>query len=616
MAGCYPSPVLPVVLASCQLVAMVSTGGLVATVSGRASAPRRDRLNQTSRTQVRVLLRSLCIVLAILQAWISRNLMDPDGTAYADLAKAWLRGDWLTALNSYWSPLYPWLTAAVYAIFRPGIRWQIFALHALNLGGFLAALAAWEWLMREWERWQGPPSHPLLVTAASYGVFGWAGLRLNGLAFTSADIFLTAILIALAALLVRLRRGVSEKRDFVWIGLAMAFGFLAKAAFATVAPVLLVELAILLHSWRNPRLYIAAGIALAGVLFFMIPLSISKGRLTIGDAGAVNYSWQVTGMSIEGYKENAYSPGAAARHPVAVLLDNPRVIGLGEHLVGTMPLHADPAWWSEGFPVRFDRDRQLMILASNIAYCSIKCAACPGLWLMAVCACVSFRRVRRQFRALWFLWLPALVMIGSYCAVYVLTRYLAGPFALLGFAMVAAAWNVRLPRPIERAAPVALALACTATLWFELLGVPFWSVGDLSGHMRPIGFENVPVAETLQRAGLRPDDKVAFVGNGLLSAWLGLDGARVVAMVPARIWHDDRTLGRELKSSFEKPDHFWRSEPAARRRAFDAFRRAGAKWVFATDVPAWADTSGWTSAGEAHQFRNADSPFVWYKKLD
>ena len=55
---------------------------------------------------VRVVLRFIAVLLALVQTWNGRFYMDPDGTAYADIARAWLRGDWGLALNGYWSPLY------------------------------------------------------------------------------------------------------------------------------------------------------------------------------------------------------------------------------------------------------------------------------------------------------------------------------------------------------------------------------------------------------------------------------------------------------------------------------------------------------------------------------
>jgi hypothetical protein len=122
-------------------------------------------------------MRCACVVLALVQTWISRGILDPDGVSYSDLAKALLAGDWRNGLSSYWSPLYSWFLVLGYAVFRPGIHWLIFVSHVVNFLAFVCALLAWEWLLREWERWQGPPAHRPLVESAGYTTIALVGLH-------------------------------------------------------------------------------------------------------------------------------------------------------------------------------------------------------------------------------------------------------------------------------------------------------------------------------------------------------------------------------------------------------------------------------------------------------
>jgi len=247
------------------------------------------------------LMRGACIVLALMQMWISRGILDPDGVSYSDLAKALLRGDWRNGLSSYWSPLYSWFLVLAYAVFRPGIHWLIFVSHVINFLAFVCALLAWEWLLREWERWQGPPAHRPLVEATGYTTIAWVGLHSVGLIFTSADLQVVALALVLAALLLRVRAGVARQAEFLCIGLALGVAFLAKAATLALFAAVLLVLAVLLGTWRDRRFYRAAGMAALVVFPFVIALSLAKGHFVINDTGRLNYSWQVTGMSVEGY---------------------------------------------------------------------------------------------------------------------------------------------------------------------------------------------------------------------------------------------------------------------------------------------------------------------------
>ncbi|MDQ6676002.1 MAG: hypothetical protein M3Z09_01755, partial [Acidobacteriota bacterium] len=144
-----------------------------------------------------MVFRAVVLALAAGQIWTTRYVIDADGTAYVDVARAWLRGDWIHALNAYWSPLNIWLFTTAFAIFSPSARWELPLIHAVALVGFIAAFAAWEWLFYEWESWQGVSSHPVLTDAAGYCVVAWAGLGLTGLGwFNSADVLVMALLLA------------------------------------------------------------------------------------------------------------------------------------------------------------------------------------------------------------------------------------------------------------------------------------------------------------------------------------------------------------------------------------------------------------------------------------
>lgn len=171
-------------------------------------------------------------MLAACQIWTTRYVIDPDGTAYVDVARAWLQGDWIHALNSYWSPLYIWLFTLAFGVFSPSAHWQIPLIHVVALVGFLGAFAAWEWLNSEWELWQGVSAHPVLSDVAGYCVFTWAGLSLTGLGwFNSADILVMALLLAATTILIRVRREAAQKKDFLLLGVALGTGFLGKNSF-------------------------------------------------------------------------------------------------------------------------------------------------------------------------------------------------------------------------------------------------------------------------------------------------------------------------------------------------------------------------------------------------
>ncbi len=562
-------------------------------------------------------MRAICILFAAGDAWISRYALGPDGTAYLDLARAWLRGDWTTAFNSYWSPLYAWLLAGTISLLPAGSRSELFAGHLINFAGFLLALFAGEFLLREWTATAGAPRHPRLVALAGYLTLAWVSLHLVGLGFNSADIYVMAEVLFVAAMLVRIRRRAAGSGEFALLGLALGAGFLAKAAGAVLIVAALPVAAVLLRSATHKGIRIAAACCALVTLPFVCALSLAKHRFVYSDAGQVNYKLVVGGNSLEGYKDSIHPPPAGLPHPLRVRHEDPRVVSFEDHLTGTFPVHADPSWWTEGYPASAAPGRQWTALRSGIIYSLTLAAQAPALWLLFLAALAGAVRIRRlSLRRVWPVALVAAAATAPYWLIVVHPRYIAGPLALTGFLAIAAAWHAALPRLAQRAACVAMLLAAAIPMWVELAVVPFYTIGEPLGIASPPEKINIKLAETMRREGLRAGDRVAYIGDTLDGTWLALDGAQIVAMVPARVYHDESTAERPIREDFAGPDRYWRSSPAQRDEVMRAFREAGAKWVFADDVPPGADVSGWSVAGSAHRLRGEDSDKQFFRRID
>lgn len=523
--------------------------------------------------------------------------MDPDGTAYADVARAWLRADWGLALNSYWSPLYSWLLALIYGVFRPGPAGQIIAPHLLHFAGFLFLLVAWEWLLAEWEGAAGPATHPRLVMLAGYCALIWVGLRLNDMIFTSADILVTAITITCCAFLLRIQRGHVPFWFFATFGSLLALGYFAKTAFLVMAPVFL--LGTLLAGYRRGSLLaLATAVTLAAP--FVIAISLAHSRFTLGDSGSLNYAWNVSQVRMEGYKDGPPGEVPEASPFFPRLFEEPPVLLYTAHPTGTFPPHADPVWWSDGVHASFDIRRQLFLLGNNLVFVAALFAGCPVLWLALVAAPFRARNPLRSIRAVWLA--AASLLCLAYAMVAVLPRYLAAPFAVFALLLLISLWRAQLPRAIQGLGVVVLVCGTLASLPAVLL--------------RPSGDSTVLAATKLRDLGMKPGDGVGFIGNGLVSPWLGLNEARILAMVPARIYADDRQAGRPTHISLQKPDRFWQLPAMERERIVAGFRDIGARWAFADQVPIATDVTGWHELVSVPLRRRGDLPFIYYRKLD
>lgn len=86
-----------------------------------------------------------CSCVGFLSAYAERNQINPDGVSYLDLADAYARGNWEQAINSYWSPLYSVVLAAV--IPKVPSSWELVTAHAVNAIVFTIAVVGFDLLL-------------------------------------------------------------------------------------------------------------------------------------------------------------------------------------------------------------------------------------------------------------------------------------------------------------------------------------------------------------------------------------------------------------------------------------------------------------------------------------
>ena len=82
----------------------------------------------------------VCLVLGAVQAWLLRYSMISDGISYLDIGDAYFRGDWNSAINAYWSPVYSWCVGLALYLFKPSIWWEFITVHIVNLLIYVGSL--------------------------------------------------------------------------------------------------------------------------------------------------------------------------------------------------------------------------------------------------------------------------------------------------------------------------------------------------------------------------------------------------------------------------------------------------------------------------------------------
>lgn len=528
-----------------------------------------------TESRLKGFFRILAVGFGLVETISSRNSMGPDGRSYLEVARAFLRHDWPTAINAYWSPLYSWISAAVLGVIHPSWRWEYPTIHAMNFVIFLGTVAAFEFFWRGIQRSElGVPNLTLWIFG--YSLFLWLTI---GLLWTvTPDQCVETIVLLIAGLLVRIRRN-PETKYFSWLGIALASGYFSKAV---LFPMAFVFLAVLLMARVPPK-----KIAWAALIFLAISapqimlLSHAKQHLTFSDSAPLTLAWSNWNIPVRNWQGLPIGSGTPL-HPTRLIHHHPAVFEFSGPVNASYPPWYDPSYWNAGLRFPFIPG----ILFTHAVHNTKQILSYflqPKVWALAmfILAVLSKRASFAGVTAHWFFLLPAIAAFAMYSLTFAESRYMAS-WQLLVWAAFLFGLRVR-----ESARPILPWLA-GATAAVMLLSSANGIRAEFAHGRHDDATADYPTVEELQQLGVREGQKVAAIGFGNDAHWAYLARLSVVAEI-------------DLDQTCE----FWSVPPATQAEVLDQFKRAGASLVVArvksgmrsTSVAAPPDLVACTHAG-------------------
>ncbi|HKG62275.1 MAG TPA: hypothetical protein VKB05_21120 [Pyrinomonadaceae bacterium] len=536
----------------------------------------------------------LAILLGFLHAWADHHyLVNADAMSYLDIAEAYLRRDWDTAINAYWSPLYSWLIAFALLVAKPSPYWKFAVLHLVNFGMYLFAFGCFSFLIREIVRaHREQRSEPGLVTvpdwallALGYSLVIFSNLFLVTVPLESPDMLVAAFVYLATGILVRIRRHPSGWLAFVGLGIVLGLGFLAKSVMLPLTAIFLLGCVFAIGNLRRalPRVVLVAALFLLVIGPFVYAMSRAKGYVTTGRTGRLNYLWAIDEVISAHWQGEEPGSGAPA-HPTRKIFDDPPAFEFAEPVGGTYPVWYDPTYWYEGSVSHFDLRGQLKVVG-KAATSYYEIFQEWGLQYGLAVAIVSLFLLSGRRRLLiydlkdqWTLLLPAIGGLGLYALVNVQGRYVASFIMLFWLAVFAA---VRLPRTpdSERFLKVIMLVLVGSIILTIVASSTRETALTLRQVIRgedPVAHEQWRVAEGLREMGLAASDRVVFIGNSHRGFWANLLQLHIVA---------------EIRR--DRINDFWEADANRKNRLIQAFAGTGAKAVVAERPPAGTDVTNW-----------------------
>jgi len=536
-------------------------------------------------TLITVAFAAVLLLIAVAQVIVYRQWINADSISYMDMGDGIPAGDFGRVINPYWSPLYPALLGLANAIFRPGPEWEFPAAHLVNLFCFLFAAAAFEYLLRSiWtilasrsETSEILPRWAFLTIG--YSFFLYASLGMVALLRTTPDMLMSGCLYLAAAFLVRITGGYAGTKDFAFLGIALALGYMTKAIMFPLG--LFVLAMTFLLAGGTMRLRIKRTVAAAlGFAILAVPLvaavSRSAHRPTFSEAGTLNYMFFVD--RLDWYYQNRTAVSGQAIHPVAKIAQEPLAYSFPSPHNATYSLWFTPYYWSEGLRPTIQIRTQARILFEGLRGYARTLLQLTGatLAILLIFAFAGPRNALAHLRPL----LPVIVMSVALMAAYLLAtpkiedRYIGAPISIIGFTLLC---SLLLGARLSRTA-LTLTVAVIAVSLFARTGINM--LRDFRDNENKTQRSEVDAALALKAAGFAPGTHMAEISPWISPGWARLSRQIIVADVPR-----------------EQAEKFWDLAPERQTSLLHAFASTDSDAVVAwlggrKDVPA-----GWQRLG-------------------
>ena len=550
------------------------------------------------RNRLVFLLRVLAIALGATNAGAAavQQAMGHEGINYLDQGDAWFRGDWSTAVNGTWSPLYAILLGLTLRVTRPSMGLEFPVVHAVNFMVYVAALFAFEFLWKEVSaRYYARQDDvdllpPWAFTSIGYALFMWTSVCLIRVFVVTPDMLVALAIFLSSGLLLRLTSERAPPWTAAWFGASLGAAFLATSVLLPVIIVMLLLAATILIRAGRRRHAIAAAVGFVMVSApFVIAFSRDAGRFTLGGIGRVNYLKYVLLAPFPHYRHGSPDIGGTPVHPMDITTTTPPVIRFDVDMPVTYPPVYDQGYWYAGLTATFRPALQFRAIAVNLQRYFELFVRWQGFGLAIVAAWLIVRGRRAIDTESWLPGAIAVAALGLYALVHVEARFVA-PFVVLLWA--AALGSVRLPAAPKqpawlRASSIVMLAGLAINIGvFHLDGlnamvdvVPVAVAGPVSandtGPDKP-----TDVALALRERGLAAGDRVGVIGDAMHASWARLARLRIVAEVAPT----------DVAS-------FWRASAEDRAAVLLAFEAARVRAVIAQAPPSDAPLEGWSRLG-------------------
>lgn len=567
------------------------------------------------------LLAGVVLCAGAVECWYGRTDMGAvygsDAVQYLDIARALEAGHWTLAMNPLWGLGYPLLLALLHPLFPAGAAGDLLSVRLLNLAILAATGLSFWFLVRGLIPDSGTPVRSgrqdwrALLSICAGCIFAGTQICIDKVSRVGPDQLVACLFFLTCALLVRLVRQGRFSLALL-CGLTMGFGYVTKAAFLPLGCFVLLELCLALRQKvvRLGHVAICGAAFAAIVLLYASGLTAALGRPTLGEAGSINYAWNVNRLAKWVHWEGGTDPAAKAWpkdsvarfaewtnhppdfgapiHPTPILGANPKIFAFGEPFAVTYPPYYNPPWWYEGYKHLWNWRYQAISAGYNLLQLGQVLLFHPMLYAAAISILVLAWSPKGLRRTRWKPWLAeqwpvsifALASVALFIPVHLEGRYIAPALAVL--AIVPITGLLARAELSGRKRNVVIAIFLVGAL-LEVAASERDTLRRMAGQGNSMASQQWKAAELLEGAGLGPNTRIGIVSwePNLHCDWAYIADLHITGEI---------ATGEDWKQ-------FWSLSPEMQRQVLERFRSTGATAVVAWYKPD-SPAAGWERMGD------------------
>ncbi|AOS82853.1 hypothetical protein BIU88_01010 [Chlorobaculum limnaeum] len=573
----------------------------------------KNKISEVNRLNLvlRSVFWALAIILGFIQTRSGRYLMWYDGPSYLDIADNYLKGDWTTAINACWSPLYSWILGIALFIFHPSPYWELFLVKSVNFVLYLFALFSFDFFLNQIISYSSDKENrkegiddilkkpDWVWIVLGYTIFIWSSIVWILVHRDSPDMMVAALVYLATGFVVRIAMNPLNWSNYVILGFILGLSYLSKSfmlplGFVYIISIIHISDRISLKS-SLLRASISALLMLLVALPFITAISLQKQRFTIGDAGKLNYAWYVSPVANDHYWQGSPETGTPA-HPVRTINKNPEIIEFATPISGSYPAWYDPSYWSDGIQPKFDLEKQIYIIKQNLKYL-IKLFLAFFLLLFFFLASINKECTIGFLRNIIHNWRFFLTPIAGFISFIIFTdlavidepwiafqtRYIA-PFVLMLFVFVVFSVDVKSVLSKKTLGGIVIVSVILANV--ALLFQPSFKRRTIEYPVNDIRNYHWQVADNLAKMGVRPGDRVAVLGfDDEELYWARLAKVKIIAAMSA---------------------DYYSSKKRKKTIALNVLKKAGVNALVIPSLPPWVSdkdlSPDWDKIGETKTY--------------